>query len=611
MKWTSLVWVGVALASPALGQSRAERQRQRQLERIAREFEVSVETLDAVHAERLGARDPAERLALIAEIGQRAVGELTPVVVQLALRDPEIDCRVAATRALSVVGLEADREDYLETILPALERLRRDRAERVWVEALDTDVILARWFRADHAVARTWERAFHSDNLRQAQKALQGLLDVAHPQLRERLVLACMADALGPRSRFGAYDRKRVVAAIPEFGGPWGTGELAQALHDDGTIAVECAQVLGELGDSANALPALRRVGTTASHALRVPVLIARGKLGDPSLPGELPGVLSDDHPRIQVALVTALGHHPEPRLDRVLERLAETAEGDLRRAVALARLRRGDEGEEAWLRERVTGPGASGAVAREVLAIDNALADRLVLLIAGNEHLGGLRRRAVERLGDRGLDTPHARRLLRGLCDEDPSPLRLHAALSLAQLGDDGAAARVEAAMEDVELVGREDVDLIGGTGRRFTGGLLWSVLRRLQARPAPTLIPLLAGWFAPVDQEEASDEGGTQTREEGDPEPVGGPAWWRQPFVRAEAASALGALAEGAEGELRERALEGLAAALEDPSGVVWSAATRAVERAGGPEAAPQGSEVDDEQEARAAARGWLAGR
>lgn len=627
----------LAPGASAQAGKQAEKRRQQALEKLAKKLSIPEAELAAAGAERW-AGDVAARRALLVDLGAKPRGPLLPLVVEAALHEPDFELRRAAVKLLSVVGLEADRALHLAA-LPAFPRLLGDKSELVFQDAGDELVRLERWFGCDAEVTPLLERAFRGENLRVAQRAFQGLLQVEEPGLRAGPVKRAVLEVLDKKSRFNPNDRKRAVLAIPDGLRDVATpAALAATMHEDGPIAVEIAQVLGELGD-ASVLPQLRRVDRTSSHALRIPAYHARGRLGDEQLLVELPAALDSDHLNIQLAILEALRWPKEPRIDAALARL-QVADETVRRAVALCRVARGDAGGVGPLLPLVEGPTPDGPISGRALRLEHPAAAPLVRAIAKNPAQEGRRERAVDRLGDERFVDDECRALLARLAAEGgPSALRLRAAASLLQLAPpDGvgaitstqAVAAVTSALIDLDVVSREDVATGVGTARRFTGSPLLDVVARWSEAGAVQAAPLLARWVDPPPAKAPAPKAGDDaSKQRGDgpaaPPPPDWPPFVRHAFVRRGVVAALGELtvalaakveasdgpARAAREAERARAIAALGRCLDDPAGVVRAEATRALARVSGVDRLPRGAAVAVEEEVRTRVRGWLAGR
>lgn len=642
-----LALVAVAAASfiapaRAVAQSRDERRREQTIEKLAKKFGIPESDLTAAGADRYVAREAETRRALLTELGRTPRGTCVPLIVDAALQDADFENRRAAVKLLSVIGLEGDRSLFLESILPALPRLQADKSELIFLDGGDELNRLHRWFGCDAEVAPLLERTFKGANLRLAQRAFQALLDVKNPELRRGMVLRAIVEVLDPRARFGVFDRKRAVLAVAEHRDAATPAALAGMLHDDGTIAVEIAQVLGKLGDT-SVLPILRRAcDRTASHKLRLPAYDARGRLGDELLLVELQPAFDSDHEAIQKAVIEGLAGVKDAKVtakvDQVLARLAQTVtDGTLRRAVALTRLRRGDPGDVDFLRPLLEGAAADATLAGQILDVEHAAATPLVVVIAQNaaEVVAGPRGRAVDLLGERAIATDVSRELLRKLQEGGPTTLKLRAAASLLQLGAADGVAAIESALIDFDVVTREDVVTGAGTARRFTGSPLSDVMARLARARTTTAAPLLARWLKPplapappagapppadaAGRGTAGERGGRGPAAPAAPPPP--PAFLAHQFVRRAAVEALGELAvalleqvKSATPETRpaleadlERATAALVVRLDDPAGTVRNAAVRVLARISGQDLLPPGAPLKDEEEVRTKLRAW----
>lgn len=620
---------------PALADGKEDKRR-KVTDKLAAKLGVPPDELLAAGGERWASRDPAQRRAFLTDLGASPRGALLPLVVEAALEDDDFECRHGAVELFSVVGLEADRSVYLERLLPAVPKLLADKSELIYLDAADEVARLERWLRCDEDVCPTLERLFASPNLKVAGKGLQGLVRLEHPALRAGVATKAIVEVLRPQSRFGPPERKRAVLAVPEHRDAATAQALAAVMLQDGPIAVEIAQVLGQLGEAA-VLPTLRKVGPTSSHALRIPAYRARGLLDDRTLLAELPPAVESDHVAIQTAIIEAISRLSDKHTEEVLERAAGAVKDPgVRRAVALARLRRGVSADVELLRPLVAGPGRDGAVTDEVLAIagqrdaKDAVHDAaapLVVAIAKDPDQGGRRERAIDLLGDpRHADEGARLYLKRAALEGDPSGLRLRAAASLLQLGVEGAVATVNSALVDLDVVSREDVKTTLGTARRFSGSPLLLVVDRWADAKTTAAVGAICSWLEPKAKPAAppapAPAGGKpdKTRARPDPAPAGGapsvaapelPKHVRHPLVRRGVVAALGALVlELPEGE-RGPAIAALGRALDDPAGVVRAAAVRALVLLSNVERFPAGSSVALEREVDAKLRAWLSER
>lgn len=631
----ALVALGAVLLAgppPALADGKEEKRR-RVTDKLAQRLGVPPDDLFAAGGERWAARDPAQRRAFLVDLGAAPRGALLPLVIEAALEDDDFECRHGAVELLSVVGLEADRAVYLERLLPAVPKLLADKSELIYLDAADELARLERWLRCDEDVCPTLERLFASPNLKVAGKGLQGLVRLEHPALRAGVATKAIVEVLRAQSRFGPPERKRAVLAVPEHRDAAPPQALAAVMLNDGPIAVEIAQVLGRLGD-ASVLPTLRKVGPTSSHALRIPAYRARGLLDDHALLQELPPAVEGDHVNIQVAIIEAISRLTERHTDEVLEKAAGAVKDPaVRRAVALARLRRGVAADVELLRPLVAGEKRDGAVTDEVLAIagDRAAKDAvhaaaapLVVAIAKDPDQGGRRERAIDLLGDpRHADEASRLYLKRAALEGDPSGLRLRAAASLVQLGVEGSVATVNSALIDLDVVSREDVKTTLGTARRFSGSPLLLVVERWAEAKTTAAVGAICSWLEPKARAAPPPRppaAGKPDKTRARPDPAPGaptvaspelPAHVRHPLVRRGVVAALGALALELPEAERGPALAALARSLDDPAGVVRAAAVRALVLLSGVDRFPAGSSVAVEREVDAKLRAWLATR
>jgi hypothetical protein len=535
-------------AEPAAAQP-DERRRAATLERLSEELGVPIETLDSVQADRVTSREAPQRRALVLDLGRRGDPRLLPVLAHLALTDRDQQTKLGAIRMLSVVGLEAEREDYLELVLPTLETLLEDRAEPVWLSAAEELALLESWFGCDQQVAPLLEEHFGGRRYRLAQTLYPVLLGLQHPEPVEALLLPALDEVLSPRSRFGVFERKQAILELLSRGAPLEVDELCERLRSDGPVAVECVAVLDALGDPA-ALPSLRRIGRSASHELLIPALYARAHLGDAQLLERL-AAMTDDHPDVQAALVRAVGELPHHRSREVLAELAPRVRDEgLRLQVALGRLSLGDAADEDLLREHLAGdPDLAWSIALEVRSPAAAWLVIEVAQLEGEEHAEAALA-AIARIGDQRFEQPDAAHALLALSRRGPFRRRLQAAVSLWLLGHEDAEARLEAALGGLRgAVDREPWETPVGRVQRFAGSPLFGALDRLVAAEAVDLAPVLAGWLDPT------------LREDGER-----PAWVRHPLLRRAVADALGQLAvqlyEGWDGVAAELEAAGLAA-------------------------------------------------
>ena len=349
----------------------------------------------------------------------------------------------------------------------------------------------------------------------------------------------------------------------------------------------------------------------------------------------------ADDHVRIRAALVEAIALLQHEKVDELLRRLEGVAKDeDVRRALDLVRLRRGDPEVVGRLREAMLEPNV--ALAREVLRIEHRVTDPMLVDLATTEtkELQGLRSRAVALAGERRLDDADLRAALKTLCEGDAkSALRLHAAGSLLQLGVKDARKQVQAALKDFAHVKRVDVKTGLGKARRFNGSHLGDVARRWARGRTWGALPLLARWLDPPSKKKPGeaakpkeeDEGGTRTRggkqaaRKAQP-PAKPPKFARHAFVRRTLVEALGDLVRDALAAQAGKAQEGwpkapaklaewtqrgraaLARSLDDSHAVVRRAAIRALARLDGHELQP-GASLEEEAAALAVAEAYLA--
>lgn len=629
----------VALAPASSGQDKKDADKRRAaLEKAAKKLQVPLDALAAAGGERWVSADPAQRKAFLADLGARPAGALFPLVVEAAQREPDFEVRRAAVRLLSVVGLEADRAQYLAA-LPVFPRLFADRSDLVFCDAADELVTLERWMACDADVAPLLERTFEGENLNTAKRAFTALLQVDEPQLRRGLVTRAVRAVLDKKGRFGPTERKRAVLAVADLRDAVSPQALAQWLHDDGPIAVECAVVLGELGD-ASVLPALRRIDRTSSFLLRAPVYQARGKLGDALLVPELGAAIESDHLFMQLAILDGLTHVKDARIDAALARLAPTVKEDaLRRGLALARLARGDAADLAILQPLVEGGSPDAMISDRALSIDAPAVAPLLRAIASNDAQGGRRGAAIDRLGEAAFADDATRALLVKLAAEgDPSALRLRASASLLQLAPpDGVGpitsaqgvAAVTSALIKLDVVSREDVTTTAGKARRFSGSPLIDVCERWTRAGSVQAAPLLAAWLdppgAPAPPPSPTTPGGSVVRGPAAPATAQPPPveHLAHPLVRRAVVHALGALTVALRGlpdaatpgsrsaREAERAVRALARALDDPASIVRASAVRALAHVSGVDPLPIGASVQLEGEVEVKVRAWLASR
>jgi hypothetical protein len=625
---------GLLLASPpaALADGKEEKRR-KVTDKLAQRLGVPPDDLFAAGGERWASRDPVQRRAFLVDLGAAPRGSLLPLVVEAALEDDDFECRHGAVELLSVVGLEADRAVYLERLLPAVPKLLADKSELIYLDVADEVARLERWMRCDEDVCPTLERLFASPNLKVAGKGLQGLLRLEHPALRAGVATKAVVEVLRAQSRFGPPERKRAVLAVPEHRDAATAQALAAVMLQDGPIAVEIAQVLGQLGEVA-VLPTLRKVGPTSSHALRIPAYRARGLLDDHALLQELPPAVESDHVNIQIAIIEAISRLTERHTDEVLEKAATAVKDPgVRRAVALARLRRGVAADVELLRPLVAGEKRDGAVTDEVLSIaalrdaKDAVHDAaapLVVAIAKDPDQGARRERAIDLLGDpRHADEAARLYLKRAALEGDPSGLRLRAAASLLQLGVEGSVATVTTALIDLDVVTREDVKTTLGTARRFSGSPLLLVVDRWAEAKTAAAVALICSWLEPMAKAAPPPPpaagAGKPDKTRARPDPAGGPTvaapelpkHVRHPLVRRGVVAALGALALELPEAERGPAIVALARSLDDPAGVVRAAAVRALVLLSNVDRFPSGSSVALEREVDGKLRAWLASR
>ncbi len=620
---------------------------EKKLTKASKKLGVPVEALAKVGGQRVLSRRAADLKGLCVDMHRQVDARNLPILIRLVSSAKlDQDLRFAALALIGVYALEGDNGAYLE-LQVTYRKLYRDAFQKVWEDAADQNRFLLGWFDLDREVAELFSATYRGKHYRKAQRAYRAVLEFRHPDLREGVAQEALKEALAKRSRFGIKERQLAVRECGRRGLPLGAGELAELLHADGTVAVACAQALADLGD-ASVLPSLRRIGRTSSHALRIPVLLTRGKLQDASLVELIGPTFHDDHARIQAALVRALIELRHEKVDRLLEGLSKRVAGDaaLERALDLGRLRRGDPAGVGRLGEALSGDEASAGLARQVLAISDPAANVLVVQIAqsGAKPLQGLRPRALGQLATRKLLDPATVAWVGSLCTgKDKTPLRLQAASVLVQAGAPQARAKLRESLKDFQVVKRVDVKTPLGKARRFNGSHLDPVCRRWAEDRAWSSIPVLARWLDPPEpkgaKEEAAKKGadkepeGEGTRERGG---AAGPAKARQPakpkkflrhaFVRREVVIALGKLLRSAkeveqgQGEKswpaapaeleawRKTGLKALDRSLGDTHALVRRAAVRAVARLAGVTLEP-GASLVEEAKVREAAEAYLA--
>lgn len=624
------------MGATAQGQAKSKQRKKRteaKLVKISKKLDVDLDALRKMGGERFASRKSKVRRALLAAIASRRPPELVPIVVALALSDKDLEIRESAVKLLSVVGLDADRDAYLDSVMPALVKLVKDKHQNIHLGAADEARTLARWFKHDEEIVSLFEALFDGKHYPLAVRGWKGLIDLGNPDVRAGVVQRAMREVQDRRSRFAVFERRRSFRENGPRGGPWEAKALAALVVEDGTVAVSCTQALADLGDPV-ALPYLQRIDRTSAHVLRIPALMTRGVLGDTTLLGELEETLDSDHVVIKAALIAAIAKLDHKRVDPILARLSKGAnEPVLQQAIALARLERDDDGDAELLGDELDGAKPNRKIARAVLNTAARAAQPLVVRIAENaaDPLKSLRRRAVARIGDDKIDSKGVRKLLRSMQKRDPKDaLRLQAAASLLQLGEPKADALVEAALKDYDVVNRTDVQTPVGKGRRFNGSPLISVFQRLGRTKALAAVPLLAKWLDPPlpEQPKAAEPDDGKTTERKLPKEVAPPTrpeWLAHPFVRQEAVAALGALAlaldsqvktpakaddKAARDEARGQrllALRALVRCLADTHGVVRRAAIRGLVTLSGGEL-PVGASLDEEDEALSEVQKWL---
>lgn len=612
----------------------------RKLAKVGKKLGVPAEALVAVGGERLLSRRPGDLRALLVTLHRRLDPRLLPLVTHLAQQprlEPEL--RYAAVALIPAFALEGDRPAYLE-LRAVFKQLYRDEFQRVWELAAEGNHLLLGWFEVEREVVDLFERTYRAKHYRKAQRAYRAILDLRHPELRAGVAQEALREALDPRSRFGIKERSRAVRENGRRGAPLSVLELGRLLHKDGTVAVACADALAELGDP-RALPALRKIGRTSAHVLRIPVLRARGRLQDATLLELVQPTFADDHVRIRAALIEALALLKHDKVDELLRRLDGVAQDEaVRRALDLVRLRRGDPEVVGRLREVMLEPDLG--LARQILRIEHRVTDPLLIDLATSEvkELQGLRRSAVALAGARRLADPDLRAALVSLCEgDDKTALRLHAAGTLLQLGAEGARKQVQLALKDFAQIKRVDLKTGLGKARRFNGSHLGDVARRWARGRSWAALPLLSRWLDPprpaAKQGEPPAEpergGGTRTRGKGPAArqprpPAKAPKFARHAFVRRTLVEALGDLVRDASAARAGKAQPGwpeapeqlaawsergraaLGRALDDSHALVRRAAIRALARIDGHELLP-GASLEEEAAALEVAEAVLA--
>ncbi len=563
-------------APPARAQSAREvKKRQKALQKIADELGVPVEPLGAVGGERWISRKAEERRELLLDVGRDKPAALLPLVVAAARDEKDEANRRAAIRLISVIGLQADRAAVVEHVLPAMPKLLGEK-DPVALAAIDQLARLRWWLECDADLAPSFEAAFGQSKRRLplAQRGFRNLLDVRWPATRDGAAHDAILAVLGPKSKFGPNERKRAIRELGRRAENADPKKIAKLMLADGTVAVECAQALADIGDPV-ILPALRKIDATASMKLRIPAYEARIRLGDEQLvKRELNGILVNENEQLQRAVVWALRLFPTTTADDALAQLSKkVTEPRLLRTVAMARLHRGDAGDVVYLKERLEEDPPDGWVAQQGLAIDDRAADPLAAVIARSEADGlrGQRGAAISRIGNHRIDDPDIEKLLRELQKEDPSWLRVRAAFALLQLGAEDGEALIEKALEEdvppdpddpdagepepLDPVRWRTEDLGIGRVKRFYGSTLIDIFDGIGRARTSEVAPLLARWLDPAKSEDGrASPGGPEPRdedrspEEGSakaPQPLPLPRWLEHAIIRRAAVRALGSIA------------------------------------------------------------------
>lgn len=646
-----LLWLGasgVAWAAPDPKKKplskKARKRLEKKLAKASKKLGVPVEALAKVGGHRVLSRRPGDLQALCVDLHRKVDPRNLPILIRLVTTTKlEKELRFAALALIGVYALEGDSEAYLE-LRQTYRKLYRDAFQKVWEDAADQNRLLLPWFDLEREVEGLFSETYRGKHYRKAQRAYRAVLDFRHPELRKGVAQEALREALAKRSRFGIKERQLAVRECGRRGAPLEAAQLAELMHADGTVAVACAQAMADRGDP-SVLPSLRRIGRTSSHALRIPVLLTRGKLQDASLVELIAPTFRDDHARIRAALVQALIELRHEKVDRLLEGLAQKVAGDeaLERALDLGRLRRGDPAGVGRLSEALEGETADARLARQVLAIPNPAANLLVTQIvkSGAKPLQGLRPQALAQLSSRKLLDPATVAWVGSLCTgKDKTPLRLQAAAVLVQAGAPKARAKLREALKDFNVVKRVDVKTPLGKARRFNGSHLDPICRRWAQDRAWRAIPALARWLNPPQKKGAKEEAppakgaekkGTRTRGgKAAPgkarQPARPPKFLRHAFVRREAVRALGRLLKSAQDleqgkgdktwpaappklpAWRKAGVKALDRALGDSHALVQRAAVRALATLAGQTLEP-GASLEEEAQARAAAEAFLA--
>jgi hypothetical protein len=647
------IWLassGLALAAPDKKKKplskKARARLEKKLAKASKKLGVPVEALAKVGGHRVLSRRPGDLQGLCVDLHRKVDARNLPILLRLVSSTKlDKDLRFAALALISVYALEGDSEAYLG-LQTTYRKLYRDAFQKIWEDAADQNRLLLGWFDLEQEVQKLFSDTYRGKHYRKAQRAYRAVLAFRHPELREGVAQEALREALAKRSRFGIKERQLAVRECGRRGAPLQAAQLAELMHADGTVAVACAQALADLGD-ASVLPSLRKVGRTSSHALRIPVLLTRGKLQDASLVELIGPTFDDDHARIRAALIQALIEIRHEKVDRLLAVLSKRVAGEaaLERALDLGLLRRGDPAGVPRLSEALEGDAADARLARQVLAIPDPAANLLVTQIvkSGAKPLQGLRPQALAQLSSRKLLDPATVAWVGSLCTgKDKTPLRLQAAAVLVQAGAPKARAKLREALKDFKVVKRVDVKTPLGKARRFNGSHLDPVCRRWAQDRAWRSLPVLARWLDPPRKKGAKDAQKDSEKEQkkGDKtrtragkggaakarQPARPPKFLRHAFVRREAVRALGKLLKSAQDlergkgdkawpaappklpAWRKAGLKALDRALGDSHALVQRAAVRALAKLAGQTLEP-GASLAEEAKARQAAEGFLA--
>jgi HEAT repeat protein len=352
----------LALASALAARAGDPPRRADPLEALAEKCRAPLEVLREVKAERLLSNDPNARRALLKEIAAEPRQELFGLVAHMADADKDPKTAIAALGCISGFALLADRDEALRVVRPLAERGigKGGQFARHGIEEVQ---LLTRWFRWDAEIAPFLKGVFEGNDFNLRSFAFRAICDLKNPKVVEDLVRPA-AWGVYRSTKVSLFDRREAIRTLVEMGDRGILPELQKNLRGDGRVAVVSAWSLTRMRDPSS-LEELRRIDSTAVHALRKPCWIARCLLDDPLCLEEIERVVSDknEHAEIKRSFTAALGEMTglAERAKGVLEKLwsAEGLGEGVKVGAALGLLNLGDARGVALLEKRLAGPWA------------------------------------------------------------------------------------------------------------------------------------------------------------------------------------------------------------------------------------------------------------